>query len=131
MVVALSTAQAAEPETLTLACEGKSITIFGNQALPPLTKPLSIGIIVNFRTHTVQGLGAVPLYITVDDTTIGLFNKTDSYNNTQSWETKGSISRVTGALSATETVLSKSAESVRVYFTTEYFLKCRPAQRMF
>ena len=52
MVVALSTAQAAEPETLTLACEG-TVTDVGDGK----SGPIAVVIIVNFKTRTVQGLG--------------------------------------------------------------------------
>src|SRR5262245_92625 len=67
MVVALSTAQAAEPETLTLACEGtKTLTCGFNHpgCGRETTKPISIGIVVNFKTRTVQGPDPFPLEIT-------------------------------------------------------------------
>jgi hypothetical protein len=52
-VVGLSGAQAAD-ETLTLACQGTTISDLEN-AKP---EPVSMGIIVNFTNRTVQGFGA-------------------------------------------------------------------------
>jgi len=54
LVVAGMTAQAAEPETLTLACKGT--TTAGYEGAKP--EPISMGIIVNFSTGTVQGFGS-------------------------------------------------------------------------
>jgi len=58
MVVALSTAQAAEPQTLTLACQGT--TTSGLEDAKP--EPVSMGIIVNFTNRTVQGFDQVGLF---------------------------------------------------------------------
>jgi hypothetical protein len=54
MVAGLSmTAQAAEPQTLTLACKGTATS--GVEDAKP--EPVSMGIIVNFTNRTVQGFG--------------------------------------------------------------------------
>jgi hypothetical protein len=53
LVVTSMTAQAAVPETLTLACQGT--TTSGLEDAKP--QPVSMGIIVNFTNRTVQGFG--------------------------------------------------------------------------
>jgi hypothetical protein len=50
--LSISTAQAAETGTLTLACEG---TVADEQA-DAKPKPISMGMIVNFTARTVAGL---------------------------------------------------------------------------
>jgi hypothetical protein len=52
-LAALSTAQAAEPEKLTLACQGTTSNTTGD----PNPRATSMGIIVNFTDRAVQGFG--------------------------------------------------------------------------
>ena len=54
LLVGLSTAAAAEPETLTLACTGTATSV---PMMPGEPRPLSMGIIVNFTRRATQGLG--------------------------------------------------------------------------
>jgi hypothetical protein len=61
LVVTSMTAQAAEPVTLTLACEGTVTDI--SQPVDGKPEPTSMGIIVNFTARTVAGLD-FPLKIT-------------------------------------------------------------------
>ena len=102
------------------------------------SEPISLGIIVNFRRQTVEGLTitseptaiapSTPLPITVQNATIiGFYNRYGSDGSIS--ETKGSISRVTGVLSATE-LFAKQTDK-RPLLWRKYFLKCRPAQQMF
>jgi hypothetical protein len=123
LVVAGVTAQAAEPATLTLACQGTTISSLEN-AKP---EPVSMGIIVNFTNRTVQGFG-YPVNITdVDEVTVS-FNGFSSLSSTR-WHTDGFIDRVTGDLYANSLV--QAVETSKIVTSTIYSLKCRPTQRMF
>jgi hypothetical protein len=80
---------------------------------------LITGVIVNFTTRTVLGFtypdATLPVTISEFDYVHMLFGGFSG-----NWITQGSIDRVTGDTAATTT-----------RSTTEYALKCRPAQRMF
>jgi hypothetical protein len=65
------TAQAAEPETLTLACQGTRI-------ITTKPEPISMGIIVNFTKNTVQGFGSPGL---MDVKIAGSTNGSDCCSN--------------------------------------------------
>ena len=132
MVVALSTAQAAEPQTLTLACQGT--TTSGLEDAKP--EPVSMGIIVNFTNRTVQGFDQVglfgelidyPVKITAwNDVTVvfkGDFAKFSTHSIT------GTIDRVTGDVWANS--IMTDAKTGKIITSTSYALKCRPTQRMF
>jgi hypothetical protein len=58
MLVGLPTVQAADT-TLTLACQG---TTSDGMSEGAKREPISMGIIVNFTTRTVQGFGAPGLF---------------------------------------------------------------------
>jgi len=118
VVVALSTAQAAEPETLTLTCQG---TVTGMAGMEGKSEPISIGVIVNFTARTVQGFG-YPAEVTAVDDAVITFNRPDSPG------IDGMIDRVTGLLRATSVLHSKNDQ---VLLTQSYMLKCTPSQRMF
>ena len=129
MVVGLSTAQAAEPTTLTLACQGT--TTAGTEDAKP--EPISMGIIVNFTKRTVQGFGHpgfidYPVQITAwNDVTVA-FGGSQAFGN-QKLSISGSIDRVTGDVEATD--LSTDTKTHNTVSSLHYALKCRPAQRMF
>src|SRR5262249_31538274 len=93
MVVALSTAQAAEPETLTLACQG---TVSVGKTAEGKPEGVSLGIIVNFTKGTVHGLASFPANITgADETRV-------SFSGSQIGASiDGTIDRVTGDAEAT------------------------------
>jgi len=115
----VSTASAAEPETLTLACQG---TTTEEKAKP---KPISLGIIINFTAGTVEGFNTPAKIAHFDQVTIS-FDATREQRGNQFF-VAGSIDRVTGdanALSISELVGGRT-------IFKEYALKCRPAQRMF
>src|SRR5262249_58603816 len=124
MVVALSTAQAAEPETLTLACQGTAAFSSTDKVLP-----ISTGIIINLTKRTLEGLEglwSIPVEITsVNEVTITFYGSNRDESGEQS--ISGSIDRVTGLLEAAFSRLN--AVSIRTSML--YSLKCRPAQRMF
>jgi hypothetical protein len=125
-VVGLSGAQAAD-ETLTLACQGTTISDLEN-AKP---EPVSMGIIVNFTNRTVQGFGApgildYPIKITAwNDVTVAFLGSEERIGST----TRGSIDRVTGDLWAPLT--ATDAKTGNPLMSVRYALKCKPTQRMF
>ena len=93
-------AQAAETGTLTLACKGA--TALGD-ANP---NPVSMGLIVNFTTGTVQGFGNpglldYPVKITgINDVTVA-FGGSERQPTSDVSSITGSIDRVTGDVEAT------------------------------
>ena len=54
LVIASMTAQADEPNTLTLTCQG---TVTGKGTAEGKSELISIGVIVDFTARTVQGFG--------------------------------------------------------------------------
>jgi hypothetical protein len=135
MVSCLSvTAQAADT-TLTLACQGTT-TISGEDAKP---EPISMGIIVNFTKRTVHGFGDpdprfsfmdVPVKITgVNEVTVAFAGSQTMFGGSQEASINGSIDRVTGDVFATS--MSTDKRTSKIIISTNYTLKCRPAQRMF
>jgi hypothetical protein len=130
VVVDLSTtAHAAEPATLTLACKGTTVT--GVEGAKP--DPISMGLIVDFTARTVQGFGTpglldVPVKITgINEVTVA-FSGSDRVLGSD-WSILGSIDRVTGDVEATQ--VSTDAKTGKIFASTGYSLKCRPTQRMF
>jgi hypothetical protein len=97
MVAGLSmTAQAAEPETLTLACQG-------TRTITTKPEPISMGIIVNFTKNTVQGFGSPSLMdvkiASMNDVTVTFGGAQDNGSSIAS--IRGNIDRVTGDVDAT------------------------------
>jgi hypothetical protein len=121
MLVGLPTAQAADT-TLTLAWQGTtSDTITNAKPAKPEKYPVSLGIIVNFTNRTVQGLllpasESVPI-TDVTDLTIAFDGRAAQGS------IHGTLDRVTGELLATFFWSNTTS--------TDYSLRCRPAQRMF
>jgi hypothetical protein len=120
LAVAGMTVQAAEPATLTLACEGTT-------KLGEKLEPISMGIIVDFAARTVHGFGYpglsgrfdFPVKITgMNEVTIAFHGSNETGESVT-----GSIDRVTGDVEArTQTTPD---------MILRYALKCRPTQRMF
>jgi hypothetical protein len=121
-------AEAQQPATLTLACKGTTYS-------PPIDeKPqaISMGLIVNLTTGTVQGFGTpglldYPVRITAANDVTIVFGGSQAIGNSLSG-VLGTIDRVTGDVEATST-LSDSKTSHVVSQT--YALQCKPTQRMF
>jgi hypothetical protein len=119
LVVAGLSAQAAEPATLTLACEGTTWT-----NLDDAKQPISRGIIINFTARTVAGfldpgLDDFPVAIrTTTEVTVVFGGSNKKFGDSIT----GSIDRVTGDAEATFTLGN---------ITRRYSLKCKPTQRMF
>jgi hypothetical protein len=100
-----------------------------------MSEPVSMGIIFNFSTRSVQGfglpgLGDYPGTITGLDVKI-VFGGRQGGQQTPSYVTShniiGALDRVTGYLEAT----SSYDENGKTLTVTAYALQCRPAQRMF
>jgi hypothetical protein len=130
MVVGSSTT--AQPvETLTLACRG-TVTSGVEDAKPD---PISMGIIVNFTNRTVQGFGQpglmdYPVKITGwNDVTVAFGGSEEELAKSSRDSIFGSIDRVTGDVEATQ--LATDIKTGKTIASTNYALKCRPAQRMF
>src|SRR5260370_31563404 len=78
MLVALSTAQAAEPAMLTLACQGTT-TDWTKNAKP---EPISMGVIINFTAETVHRFTPFPpLDITAVHHATGKFQESTKPRN--------------------------------------------------
>ena len=129
LAVALSIAQAAEPTgTLTLACEGTTTNTVGPDAKP---EPVSMGVVVNFTTRTVQGFGTglldYPVEITaVNEETIAFGGASKPSNVVQHSIISGAVDLVTGELEATSSFWDTTGS-----VSTSYSLKCKPTKRMF
>jgi hypothetical protein len=121
-VLFLSTAQATEPATLTLGCEGVETRRGYSGALAE--DHINIGIIVDFQKQIVNGLSDYTLGIgSVDETTISF------YGITPGWNMEGRIDRVTGALVAASNKVDPNTR--KLILSLEYQLQCKPTQRMF
>jgi len=124
-------AQAAEPATLTLACQGTATDRYAGSTDDGKPEPYSAGVIIDFTARTVEGI-AFPAKISGVTNVIVTFEGSQDGILETIWTVNGHIDRVTGDLEATlrmrDKKTGKSAGSVT---GTVYSLKCRPAQRMF
>jgi hypothetical protein len=127
--VIIALAQAAEPTgTLTLTCQGTTPNTVGPDAKP---EPISMGVVVNFTTRTVQGFGSglldYPVEITVVNEVIIAFGGASKPNNVgQHSIISEAVDLVTGELGLTSSVWGTTGS-----VSTSYALKCKPTQRMF
>ena len=129
LALALSIAQAAEATwTLTLACEGTTTNTLGPDGKP---EPISMSVVVNFTTRTVQGFSSgllgYPIEITAENEGIIAFGGASKPNNVgQHSIISGAVDLVTGELGATSAVWGTTGA-----VSTSYALKCKPTQRTF
>jgi hypothetical protein len=126
MVAALSmTAQAADT-TLTLACQG-TVTIKSTGPLEYEPAPVSMGLIVNFTSRTVQGSARWGPYLFDDQLPMTELNEGtvvfEGFSKFLGRKIYGSMDRVTGDVGMVATA--------KEWGTFDYSLKCTPAQRMF
>jgi hypothetical protein len=135
VVTGLSMPAQAQQSTLTLACKGTTTVTTMEDAKP---EPVSMGLIVNFTTRTVQGFGSpslndYPVKITgINDVTIdfdGSDNGVSAISTSSVSSIRGSIDRVTGDVEATSMLTATNPP--KIITSMNYLLKCRPAQRMF
>ena len=125
LLAGISTAQAAEPTSLTLACQGTvtvSTSMSGKPDIDEAPDPISMGIIFNLTERTVSGFGFLATIDSIGDVDIYF-----SGSRGNDLSARGSINRVTGDAEIT-TMVAMSKTSVRSY---RYSLKCKPTQRMF
>ena len=125
MLVGLSTARAAEPATLTLACQGTT-----TDAMQPDAKPqqITMGVVINFSVRTVAGFtypGLEEFPVVIRDANEVLITFAGS-NESGSSIVAGDINRVTGELWANSTM--RDAQTSKIVMSTSYSLQCRPAQ---
>jgi hypothetical protein len=126
-LAALSTAQAAEPTTLTLTCAGTAdMTGIGD------TGPVSMGLVVDLTTRTVHGFreqftnSEAQLKITeVKETILVLHGQFGPFVDRPIMDLSGFMDRMTGDMTVTAT------QRPPVVFTKTYSLNCKPTQRMF
>ena len=115
-------AQAAEPATLTLTCKGTA-TI---RADSPKPYPLSMGLIVNFTTRTIDGTGRQRPYVFDDQLQITEWNEVTvifrGFSQFLGKNVSGSIDRMTGDVGMLATSKTEAID---------YSLKCTATQRMF
>jgi len=127
----LVTAQAADT-TLTLACQGTTADTIPKPA-KPATYPISMGIIVNFTNRTVQGFflpgGSEDFVKLTEINEVAMTFDGSLAHGSSNSSIRGTIDRVTGAVDAT--ITWSDANTGSVIGSTDYTLKCRPAQRMF
>jgi expansin (peptidoglycan-binding protein) len=131
----LSTAQAAEPETLRLSCEGMvtvtdKVTVTDNTKMEADAKPepVVVNVIVDFTDRTVQGLFYLQSSLDYQVKITAMNKATVTFGGiSDSKVISGKIDRVTGDMSAT----SVSTEGKDLILLKNYSLKCRPTQRMF
>jgi len=97
-------------------------------------EPVSMGIIVDFTSRTVQGFGNpvwvdFPVKITgVNEVTIS-FRGSSRVLEITDWSIDGAIDRVTSDVEATS--IQTNVKTIKTMSSMRYVLKCRPTQRMF
>jgi len=117
----------AEPATLTLACKGTMTSMSDEEPTP-----VSMGIIVNFTTGTVQGFGYpglidFPAKITAaNDVAVAFFGEQELLPTAMS-SIRGAIDRVTGDVDAISTTYDTKTN--KTISQTNYSLQCRPVGR--
>lgn len=126
VLAGLSSAQAAEPEKLMLACQG---TVKSGLSNDDKGEPISKGLVIDFAARTVAGFtspGAFSVKIlSADEASIVFQGSSDNGGQL----IHGSINRVTGDVEADWT--GTIPQTGRVIAVSVYSLRCKPAQRMF
>ena len=129
-------AQAAEPETLRLSCEGmvtvtNKVTVTDNTKMEADAKPEPVvaNVIVDFTDRTVQGLFYLQSSLDYQVKITAMNKATVTFGGFSDRKAiSGKIGRVTGDMSATS-VLTEVEEGL--ILLKNYSLKCRPTRRMF
>jgi hypothetical protein len=127
-LAALAAQAAAEPETLTLACEG-TVTDPANWPRPKPVLTISMGIIVNLKARTVTGFISDYRPGVSDYRPVATIDRFDDMHITfrdPAGTMQGSIDRVTGAVEASTTIVEAGAWENR-----RYSLKCTATERKF
>ena len=119
----LATAQVAEPTgTVALACRGTAT----QDTEPDAKQPISMGIVLNFTTRTVQGfpfIGDAEITKVDDGRIVFVARYHGSKEVPDEWGFVGTIDRVTGDLKAHWMLKNMERGYSR---TVSYSLKCKP-----
>jgi len=115
-------AQAAAPETLTLTCKGTAAI----RADFPKPYPLSMDLVVDFTTRTVQGTARQRPYVFDDQLQITEWNEATvifrGFSQFLGKNVSGSMDRMTGDVGMLATSKTEAID---------YSLKCTPIERKF
>ena len=121
-IVPMLAQAASPPPTLTLTCKGTA-TIRADVSKP---YPLSMDLIVDFTTRTIQGTARQRPYVFDDQLQIAEWNEVTvifrGFSQFLDKNISGSMDRMTGDVGMLATSTTQ---------TIDYSLKCTPAQRMF
>jgi hypothetical protein len=139
--VILAVPAEAQQATLALACEGTRSSGFDKKednvsCLFCGTDPISMGVVIDFNTRTVQGFGrGYSVEIRSADDALIDFAGDDGGRPPLAREViSGTIDRVSGKLEADASTRMWD-EKASIYrtdtFRTTYKLECKPAQRLF
>jgi hypothetical protein len=118
----IATAQAAEPETVMLACEGTATDMMGADST---RYPKSMGIVINLTTGAVHipsvtGLSVEIIRDASDELTI-IFS---GLNTSSGKALRGHLNRVTGEMMATDS--RRDWKTGRILSAMGYSMKCQP-----
>jgi hypothetical protein len=118
----IATAQAAEPETVTLACEGTATDMMRADAT---RYPKSMGIVINLTTGavhipSVNGLSIEIIRDASDELTI-IFS---GLNISSGQAFTGHVNRVTGDMMATDS--RRDWKTGKILSAMGYSMKCKP-----
>jgi hypothetical protein len=125
IVYGASTAEAQIPTSLMLSCTGTL-----NDGLLNKVDKVRIGLILNFQTMQVVGLGyGWEANIVKVNETLVAFHRYSSNELKNMVLIDGTIDRVTGSLMGNVVVTSRQDSSTII--SVSYDLLCKPAQRLF
>jgi len=130
LLLACSFANAPEAraqQLLTLACKGTAQSAIPDKNDPEPREPISMGIVLNFATHTIQGFDYPIMIRDANDATVVFGGNRQSLSLESIIE--GYIDRVTEKLEATEVLFDHAAS--KTLSTKNYRLRCKPTQRLF
>jgi hypothetical protein len=121
--LSISLAHAAEPEKLTLACNGK-VTETG---MMTGTYPVNVGIVVDMQRKKVIGLrehAEDADIVSVEETLI-------RFRGGKPTETEGTLDRINGQMFASFYARDNSKPNSPPTWTERFDLICKPANRLF
>jgi hypothetical protein len=128
--LSVSTAQAAEPTTLTLACSG---TQTGYETTKSME--LSFNLFLDFTARTVESSGPSPFMnigkMTQATTPFIVYLKYTGIIRGKLGESIGTLDRMTGDLEGDARTYKSDAVSSGIDGGYRFSVKCKPTQRMF
>jgi hypothetical protein len=122
----VATAQAAEPETATLACEGMATDMMRADAM---RYPKSIGIVINLTTGVVHipSINGPSIEI-IRDASDELNIIFSGLDGTSGQTFTGHVNRVTGDMMATDS--KRDLKTGKILSAMAYAMKCNPTVTM-